>query len=158
MTHMTHLTLLTHLTYNCGLISFMKKLFSTRTTENSFSAGMFFLRVAAGSLMLVDHGLDKLMHFSQKAGKFADPFHFGPTTSLALIVFAEFFCAAFIVLGLFTRLAAIPLIIGMGVALFYAHKGEFFGAGESAGLYLTIFFCILIMGPGKISLDRFIGK
>ena len=136
----------------------MKKLFNTRTGERSFSTGMFLLRVTSGSLMLVDHGLDKLMHFSEKAARFSDPFHIGSTTSLALVVFAEFFCAAFIVLGLFTRLAAIPLIIAMGVALFVAHKGEFFGQGESAGLYMVIFLCILIMGPGKFSLDRFIGK
>ena len=38
-------------------------------------------------------------------------------------VFAEFFCAAFIILGLFTRLASIPLVIAMGVAVFFAHKG-----------------------------------
>jgi putative oxidoreductase len=136
----------------------MKKLFSTRTSDSAFSFGMLLLRLGAGSLMLVDHGLDKLMHFSEKAGKFADPFHIGSTTSLALIVFAEFFCAAFIVLGLFTRLACIPLIIGMGVALFYAHKGEFFGGGESAGLYMIVFLAILVMGPGRVSLDRFIGK
>ncbi len=86
------------------------------------------------------------------------PFQIGSTTSLALIVFAEFFCAAFIILGLFTRLAAIPLIIGMGVALFYAEKGQFFGDGEYAGLYMVCFLAILLLGPGKVSLDRFIGK
>jgi putative oxidoreductase len=137
---------------------FMKRLFSTRTSESAFSTGMFLLRIAAGSLMMIDHGLDKLMHFSQKAARFSDPLHLGSTTSLALMVFAEFFCSAFIIMGLFTRLAAIPLVIAMSVALIYAHKGEFFGAGESAGLYLAIFFCILIMGPGRASLDRFIGK
>jgi putative oxidoreductase len=123
----------------------MKKLFSTRINDRAFSFGMFLLRVAAGSLMLVDHGLDKLLHFSEYATKFSDPFHLGRTVSLAMVVFAEFFCAAFVVLGLFTRLAAIPLIIAMGVALFFAHKGEFYGAGEGAGLYMIIFICILVM-------------
>ena len=136
----------------------MKKLFSTKVSDNAFSFGMFLLRVGAGSLMLVQHGLDKLMHFGQKASRFTDPFNIGSTTSLSLVVFAEFFCAAFIILGLFTRLAAIPLVIAMGVALFYRHKGLFFGEGESAGLYLVCFLAILIMGPGKASLDRFLGK
>lgn len=87
-----------------------------------------------------------------------DPFGIGSTASLALLVFAEFFCSAFIILGLFTRLAAVPLVIAMGVALFKAHKGQYFGEGESAGLYLVCFLAILILGPGKISLDKFIGK
>jgi putative oxidoreductase len=72
--------------------------------------------------------------------------------------FAEFFCAAFIILGLFTRLAAVPLVIAMSVALIYAHKGQFFGDGEKAAIYLVAFLAILFIGPGKASLDRFIGK
>ncbi|HYK55588.1 MAG TPA: DoxX family protein, partial [Flavisolibacter sp.] len=136
----------------------MKRLFSTSTSDNSFSFAVLVLRLGAGSLMMINHGLDKLMHFAQKAPRFADPFHIGSTTSLSMVVFAEFFCAAFIILGLFTRLAAVPLIIAMSVALFFAHKGEFFGKGETAGLFLTCFIVLLFTGPGKVSLDRFIGR
>jgi putative oxidoreductase len=136
----------------------MRKLFSTSTSDNAFSFAMLILRLGVGSSMMINHGLDKLMHFAQKAPRFADPFHIGSTTSLSLVVFAEFFCAAFIILGLFTRLACIPLIISMSVALFFAHKGDFFGVGESAGLYLSCFVTLLFTGPGKVSLDRFIGK
>ncbi|HZH95842.1 MAG TPA: DoxX family protein, partial [Flavisolibacter sp.] len=112
----------------------MKKLFNIRTSDSALSIAAFILRVGAGTLMLVSHGLDKLMHFADKAGKFADPFGIGSTTSLSLTVFAEFFCAAFIILGLFTRLAAVPLVIAMSVALIYAHKGQFFGDGEKAAI------------------------
>ncbi len=136
----------------------MKKLFSTRTSDSALSVAIFLLRVGTGAAMLMNHGLDKLMHFAEKSGRFDDPFNIGSTTSLALTVFAEVFCAAFIILGLFTRLAAIPLIIAMSVALFYSNKGQFFGGGESAGLYLICFLAILLLGPGKASLDRFIGK
>jgi putative oxidoreductase len=136
----------------------MKKLFSTRTSESAFAFAMLVLRVGAGSLILMNHGLDKLMHFSQKAPHFSDPFHVGSTTSLALVVFAEFFCAVFIVLGLFTRLACIPLIIAMSVALFNANNGDFFGKGELPGLFLICFVTILFAGPGKVSLDRFVVK
>ena len=136
----------------------MKKLFSTRTNESAFSFAMLVLRVGSGSLMLMNHGLDKLMHFSQKAGGFTDPFGIGSTASLSLSIFAEFFCAVFIILGLFTRLACIPLIINLSVALFIAHKGDFFGRGESAGLFLVCFVAILFAGAGRASLDRFLVK
>lgn len=135
----------------------MKRLFSTRSSDNSISFAMLLLRLGAGSLMLVLHGFDKLMHFSAKAAHFADPFKIGSTASLSMTVFAEFFCAIFIILGLFTRLACIPLMIAMGVALFYAHSGDFYGKGELAGLFLTCFTVLLFTGPGKVSLDRFIG-
>jgi putative oxidoreductase len=135
----------------------MKRLFSTRCSDSSFAFAMLVLRLGAGTLMMVMHGFDKLMHFASKAPHFADPFHIGSTTSMAMVVFAEFFCAAFVVMGLFTRLACIPLVIAMGVALFYAHNGDFFGKGESAGLYLACFVTLLFTGPGKVSIDRFIG-
>lgn len=121
------------------------------------SLALFLLRVGVGSAMMIKHGLDKLQHFSQKAAGFADPFGIGSKASYSLSVFAEFFCAGFLVLGLFTRLAAVPLVINMSVALFMAHKGNFFSEGESAGIYLICFVTILFAGPGKASLDRMIG-
>jgi putative oxidoreductase len=136
----------------------MKKLFSTSCTDNAFSFAMLVLRLGAGLLIMIHYGLDKLMHFAQKAGRFPDPFHIGSTTSLALVLFAEFFCGAFIVLGLFTRLASIPLIITMAVALVFASKSDFFGVGLNAGLFLACFITLLFAGPGKVSLDRFIAK
>jgi putative oxidoreductase len=136
----------------------MKRLFSTDCTDTAFSFSTLLLRVGAGSLIMIVHGLDKLMHFARIAPKFPDPFHIGHTTSLALVVFAEFFCAAFVILGLFTRLACIPLVIAMAVALFSANKGDFFGRGELAGLFLVCFLTLLFTGPGKVSLDRFVGK
>ncbi|HTM93051.1 MAG TPA: DoxX family protein [Flavisolibacter sp.] len=136
----------------------MKKLFSTRVSENALAFALLLLRVGVGSLMLVQHGFDKLTHFAQKAPRFADPFHIGSTTSLSLVIFAEFFCAAFVIIGLFTRLACIPLVIAMSVALFSAHKGDFFGRGEAAGLFMIVFLALLFTGPGKISLDRLIAK
>lgn len=144
--------------YHCAQFNSMRKLFSTRCSDTAFSLAMLLLRLGAGSLLLVMHGLDKIKHFSAKAQHFADPFHIGSTTSLSLVIFAEFFCAAFVILGLFTRLACIPIVIAMGVALFNANNGDFFGKGELAGIYLTTFLALLITGPGRISLDRFIGK
>ena len=75
-----------------------------------------------------------------------------------MVVFAEFFCAILIVAGLMTRLASIPLIIVMGVALFKSHNGEIFGEGEKAALFFIGYMAILLGGPGKISVDKLIGK
>jgi putative oxidoreductase len=135
----------------------MKRFLSTRFSDTSASLALLILRLALGVLM-VPHGFNKLIHFTEKAGKFADPFHIGSTLSLSLVIFAEFFCALFIVFGLFTRFATIPLIIAMSVALFVAHNGEVFGDGEKAALYLAGYLALLLTGPGKISLDRVLGK
>lgn len=107
---------------------------------------------------MIPHGYKKLMNFANKSSGFTDPFQIGGPASMSLTIFAEFFCAIFIVLGLMTRLACIPLIIAMGVAVFYSHNGQVFGDGETAALYLAGFIALLFTGPGKISMDRLIGK
>src|SRR6185436_4769916 len=100
----------------------------------------------------------KLVNFAAKSRTFSDPFHIGHPASLSLVIFAEFFCAIFIVAGLLTRLSCIPLIIAMSVALFMSHHGDVFGDGQEAALYLGGFIAILFMGPGRFSVDKLIGK
>ena len=101
----------------------MKKLFSTRYSDNGLQFALLLLRLALGGLMLA-HGWDKLLHFAERSQRFYDPFHIGSGLSLALVVFAEVFCAALVLLGFLTRLACVPLVIDMGVALYFAHHGQ----------------------------------
>jgi putative oxidoreductase len=135
----------------------MKKIFSSKYTSGSINFSLFLLRLSLGGLM-IPHGYQKLTQFAAKSSSFPDPFHIGGSASMSLTIFAEFFCASFIVAGLMTRLAAIPLIIAMSVAVFYSHHGEIFGDGEHAALYLGGYIALLLTGPGKISLDGLIGK
>ena len=135
----------------------MKKLFSIKYSDNGIAFATFVLRLALGGLV-IPHGYSKLISFASRSSTFADPFHIGHPTSMALAIFAEFFCGVFILAGLFTRLACIPLIISMGVVVFYVHKGDFFDTGEKATLFLLGYIALLFTGPGKISLDKFIGK
>jgi len=135
----------------------MRRLLSTKYSAGAFNAAMLILRLAAGIMMMYT-GYQKLVNFGAMQGKFMNFMGIGTTASLALVVFAEFFCALFIIIGLFTRLAAIPLIIVMSVALFKAHNGQIFGDGQHAALYLTCFLVLLFVGPGKVSVDSMTGK
>lgn len=72
--------------------------------------------------------MDKL--FGGEEITFADPFGLGPAPSLALAVFAEVFCSILIMLGIFTRLSVIPLIITMLVAWLMVHISDPFGDQE----------------------------
>lgn len=135
----------------------MSKLLSTKYSAGAFNVGMLLMRLTFGILMM-NHGYGKLTHFNEMKGQFMNFMGLGSTTSLALVVFGEFFCALFVVLGVFTRLASIPVIILLSVALFQAHKGQVFGDGEAAALFLGGYLTILILGPGKVSVDGMIGK
>lgn len=132
---------------------------NSKYSEPGISIAMLLLRVAAGSAMLINHGLKKISNFNNILEKgFADPFHVGTKASLMLTVFAEVFCASLIIIGLLTRFATLPLIVAMTVALFFAHGGQLYGEGESAGIFLAVFIAIFLVGPGKYSADKMIGK
>ena len=135
----------------------MKKFLSTKYSSGGFSFSMLVLRVTLG-VLLTSHGYDKLVHFSEMKGHFLNFIGLGPAISLALIIFAEFFCSLFIILGLFTRLAAIPIIIGMAVVVFMVTHGQILGPGERGAIYLAASIAVLFNGPGKISLDALLGK
>ena len=135
----------------------MKRLFSTNYSPASFNLALFLLRLGLGVLM-IPHGYDKLVHFKPYSKDFINFLSMGGTVSLALVVFAEFFCSIFLIAGLFTRAIVIPLIIDTSVALMEAHHGDVFGKGEHPTLFIIGFLAIFLVGPGKISVDGAISK
>ena len=122
----------------------------------SLDLGILILRLCCALMIL--HGWGKLTEFSDGIADWPDPFHVGPVVSKGLTVFAELFCTLLVVLGLFTRLALIPLIICMIVIIFVMHAGEPFGEKELGVHYLLAYLTLLFTGPGKYSLDGVIRK
>lgn len=135
----------------------MKKFISTKYSAGAFNVGMLVMRVILG-LILISHGYGKLVKFPGLKDKFFNFLQLGSTTSLVLIIFAEFFCGILIVLGMFTRFAAIPVIIGMAVVFFIASNAHLFGEGERGGMYLAAAILLLLVGPGKVSVDGMMQK
>ncbi|MDF1659467.1 MAG: DoxX family protein [Verrucomicrobiales bacterium] len=111
------------------------------------------LRLFIGGGMLFAHGWGKLTSFGDLSSKFPDPIGFGSAPSLALAVFAEVFCAIAIMLGLFTRAAAIPLLITMLVAAFVIHGADPFQKKEFALLYAVPCLMLIFTGAGSFSVD-----
>ena len=58
--------------------------------------GLLILRVSIAGMMFMAHGWGKLTEFTIRAPYFPDPIGLGGTVSLALAVFAEFFCVLLI--------------------------------------------------------------
>ena len=131
----------------------MKRVFLSTTSPALTGFALLILRIGFGGLM-IPHGYDKLIHFADYKTKFISFIGMSMPLSLGLNIFAEFFCAVLVAVGLFTRLAAIPLIIAMLVALFMANNGDILGKGQEATLFLLAFVTLAITGGGKYSLDE----
>lgn len=113
---------------------------------------LMLLRVVFGAMMMM-HGYHKLLNIISGQMEFGDPIGIGESLSLNLTVFAEFFCSILLILGLMTRLALIPLMITMLVALFIVHQNDPLEEKEIAILYLIGFYAIYLTGPGGLSMD-----
>ena len=117
---------------------------------------LLLLRIGIASMMLV-HGLPKLGKFCSSGEiKFADPIGVGVIMSLTLAVFAEVICSILVLVGLATRLASVPLVITMLVALLRVHIADPYAEKEKALLYLLAFLVLMITGSGKFSIDQLI--
>ncbi len=121
----------------------------------STAAGLLVLRLWFGLSVLFLHGWSKVTGFSDMSGQFMDPIGIGSGPSLVLAILAEVICAILIVIGLFTRLAALLIAISMTVAFTMVHGCALSGpgSGELAFLFLGAAVAILLAGPGRFSLD-----
>ena len=136
----------------------VKNIFNSGAYSKNINLVLLVLRIVAGAFMLM-HGLDKLERlFGSEPIRFDDPLGVGPTTSLALTVFAEALCSILLIIGLGTRLAAIPLLFTMLVVTFIVQAGEGLGRQELPLLYSAIYIVILVLGAGKYSLDYLISR
>ncbi len=112
------------------------------------------LRVFLG-VMIMLHGLDKLMNFEALSYTFPNIMGLGSYMSLMIVIFAEFCCSLFLIFGLLVRLMVIPPIITMAVAFVDVHDAEF-PEGELSFIYLVLLLILYFIGPGRYSIDYLI--
>lgn len=145
-----------------------------RRQDMTTSIGLLILRLGIGGYMIT-HGVPKLqMALAGSFDKFGDPIGLGSGLSLILMVTAEFFCALAVMLGMATRVVAIPIVIGMGVAalvvhgsdpwtigegarLFMAGQAKSWASKEPALLFLIPFLALIFTGAGRFSIDGLVG-
>ena len=115
--------------------------------------GLALLRILP-SIFLLTHGIPKFQKLISGNFEFGDPIGIGSTPSLFLAVIGEFLCPILLILGYKTRLVAIPPAIVMLVAAFVVHSADPFGVKEKALLFLSFFIIIMLLGPGRYSIDK----
>lgn len=132
----------------------LRKLFSTKPI---FENSMLLIRITAGLLIFV-HGLGTFDEGHMKGNiAWLSDLHFPAPVFMAYLgKGAELIGGVLLILGLFTRIAAIVLVVNMLVICFVLGSGQIFTADETPFLLLMLFVYLLMVGPGKTSLDYFL--
>jgi putative oxidoreductase len=116
------------------------------------AVGLVFVSTGWGKV----HNLAKVTNFFQELGIPA------PGFNAVLVGYSELICGTLLVLGLLTRLATIPLVVSMVIAILTAKRADIHSLFDLVGFdeftYLCVLVMIAVLGPGGASLDRLIAR
>jgi putative oxidoreductase len=130
----------------------MKSFFLGERPLNTDLAALI-LRLVFGGLFIW-HGWIKIDMYDTYQPMTQDIIGIGRQLTYDLPMIAEFGGGILIVLGLFTRLAVIPIAITMMVAYFVVHQHDAFEKKSLVFLYLILTAVVFILGSCKYSLDH----
>jgi putative oxidoreductase len=125
--------------------------------------GKLLLRLAVGGLMLF-HGASKLVHGVSGIVGLVRSRGLPGFVGYAVLI-GEMVAPFLIVIGLFTRPAALVLALNMVVAIWLVHLRDLFQIGQGGGyalelqlLYLVGAMSIALLGAGRYSVSRGVGR
>jgi putative oxidoreductase len=129
----------------------------TNAAVVSADAGKLLLRLTVGILLLL-HGIAKVI--GGPASIVALVEKLGMPGSLGYAVYlGEVVAPLALILGVWTRIAALVVALNMGVAIALVHMGELFslndGGGwalELQGMFLFSALAVALIGPGRYAL------
>jgi putative oxidoreductase len=127
-----------------------------RIIDRVSAVAPLLIRLTVG-LVFISTGWDKLHSLPDVAAFFQTlniPF---PALNAAVVASTEFFGGLLVLVGLGTRMVALPMAFTMVVAILTAKWEAVDGLATLAGFvetsYLVMFLVLVIIGPGTISVD-----
>ena len=124
------------------------------------SFGLLILRISIGT-MLIHHGYEKTADIQNFADALVRPIGSPfPILSSYIAAYSEIDGSWLVIVGLFTRFAALSIVGTIGVAIYHAIVTAGFNIYllELLVLYMGGALCILLLGGGDFALDIFLRK
>ncbi len=132
-----------------------------RAADRMSFLGPTLARLTVG-LVFIGTGWGKLHHLGDVTDFFASLHIPAPGFNARLAAGTEFFGGIALLVGLGTRLAALPLAFTMGVAILTAKRADITGLTALVGFeewsYLVFFLWLAVAGAGPLSLDALLRR
>lgn len=109
---------------------------------------VLYMRLFAGSMMLF-HNIGKMQDYNEIIESYPSLLYIDNAAVFVIVTVAEVLFAALIILGLWVRMSA--LILALGILLMFAWGG--FGAGELEFVWLGIYVFLIVSGGGLFAFD-----
>ena len=150
-------------TYRKKVLGLPKKIYVTTTGYSYTHLGRLFLRLFVG-IMLMQFGIRQWGDADVLSSTFPSVLGLPSDVCLWIMIVIEIACSIFIMAGFLTRIMIIPPFIAMIIAEYHllhdlATKASYQLSWEQPGylpiMFLGILFFLILVGPGKISVDYF---
>lgn len=109
---------------------------------------VLYMRLFAGGMMLF-HNIGKMQDYNEIIESYPSLLYIDNAAVFVIVTVAEVLFAALIILGLWVRMSA--LILSLGILLMFAWGG--FGAGELEFVWLGIYVFLIVSGGGLFAFD-----
>jgi putative oxidoreductase len=133
-------------------VALAKKLDGVALLVARLTVGVLFVSTGWGKV----HNLAKVTSFFAELGI---PM---PGLNATVASYTELVCGSLLVIGLASRLASLPLVVTMIVAIVTAKRAEVNGLADLFGLvewtYIALLLVIAAVGPGLVSLDTAVAR
>lgn len=140
----------------------MKKLFKRSLYPfpscEAFNWTMFFFRIVVSLELIVVHGFKKIGVGVKEAEHIPNPLHLPEMINNVFAISANIFFPFLVLIGFCTRAATLPILSVTLTGYFVLHWNDAALIRDTPFMYSIVFLLILIIGPGKYSIDNYIYK
>lgn len=138
--------------------NFIQKITAVYPSAKSFHLGILVFRILLSLELMIVHGFKKIGIGVAAAEQVPNPLHFPDELNHLLAASANLFFPVFIIVGLFTRLAVLPVLVVTLTGYFLLHWQDALPVKDVPFMYSLSFLLLLVLGPGKYSADYLINK
>ncbi|ATN05835.1 DoxX family protein [Chryseobacterium indologenes] len=140
----------------------MKKFIQTITNTSLegklIHIALLIFRIALSLELIFAHGLKKLGIGVAEAEKVPNPLNLPEAFNSLFADAANLFFPVFVIFGLLTRAAVLPILAVTLTGYFVLHWNDALLIKDTPFMYSLCYLFLLFVGPGKYSIDHYIRK
>ena len=138
--------------------SLLYKITRIYPAANYFHFTMLLFRVIVSLELMAVHGFKKIGVGVNIAEIVPNPLHLPDALNNGFAIAANLIAPVFIIPGLLTRLAILPILAITLTGYFVLHWNDAMLVKDVPFIYSVVFMLIWVLGPGKYSLDYLINR
>jgi putative oxidoreductase len=138
--------------------SFIRWITNISPTIQLFDLSMLLFRMGISIELIVVHGFKKLGVGVTEAEQIPNPLNLPEVFNHGFAVASSLFFPIFVIVGLFTRLAIVPMLTVTLTGYFVLHWNDSLLVKDVPFMYSVVYLLVLALGPGRYSIDYWIYK